>query len=309
MFKQLNSWLKIKSDQRDKVAMKTHLDPMTIKTIGGMLGGAAEAVALQPLDTVKTRVQLRMMPGMGAFAIAKHTVQNEGVSALYKGLTPFLFHLTSKYALRFYINETYRNALKTHTNVNTHAVGFVAGLGAGITEAVLIVTPFEVIKTRLQQQRGLTNLKYEGPIHCAKTIVANEGLGALWKGVIPTVARQGLNQMFLFGCYDLLKQTMWGVTRDAKLEPEKALLTGMVAGMIGPVVNCPVDVAKTRLMAQETVAGVVPKYTGMLQCMHTVAKEEGVASLYRGLLPRVARVAPGQGITFMVMEQVIRALQ
>ena len=29
-----------------------------------------------------------------------------------------------------------------------------AGLGAGVSEALLIVTPFEVVKTRLQQQKG-----------------------------------------------------------------------------------------------------------------------------------------------------------
>jgi solute carrier family 25 citrate transporter 1 len=285
------------------------LDASTIKTIGGMCGGAVEAVALQPLDTIKTRVQLSMVPGMGPVAIAKHTIRHEGVGALYKGLTPFLAHLTSKYALRFYVNELYRNNLTQYTSLNSQTMGFVAGLGAGVTEAVLIVTPFEVIKTRLQQQRGTTNLKYHGPIHCAKTIVATEGAGALWKGVAPTMARQGLNQCFLFGCYDILKQNMWDVSRDAKLEPEKALLTGMVAGMIGPMVNCPVDVAKTRLMGQQTVAGAAPKYTGMFQTMNLVAKEEGVAALYRGLLPRIARVAPGQGITFMVMEQVVRSFQ
>lgn len=37
-----------------------------------------------------------------------------------------------------------------------------AGFSAGITEALIIVTPFEVVKIRLQQQRGLAreHLKY-----------------------------------------------------------------------------------------------------------------------------------------------------
>lgn len=37
-----------------------------------------------------------------------------------------------------------------------------AGFMAGITEALLIVTPFEVVKIRLQQQKGLAydKLKY-----------------------------------------------------------------------------------------------------------------------------------------------------
>lgn len=285
-------------------------DPTVIKTIGGMMGGAVEAVVLQPLDTVKTRLQLSMFPGLGPFGIAQHTIRHEGVAALYKGLTPFVAHLTSKYALRFFINERYRQTLAAHSSLAPSTMGFVAGLGAGITEAVLIVTPFEVVKTRLQQQRGTTNLKYTGPMQCARTIAHSEGIGALWKGVAPTMARQGLNQCFLFGCYDMLKASMWGVGRDAKLEPHKALLTGMVAGMIGPMVNCPVDVAKTRLMGQVTViGGAMPKYTGMIQTMRVVAQQEGFTALYRGLLPRVARVAPGQGITFMVMEQVVRTFQ
>lgn len=37
-----------------------------------------------------------------------------------------------------------------------------AGLAAGVTEALIIVTPFEVVKIRLQQQKGLAyhQLKY-----------------------------------------------------------------------------------------------------------------------------------------------------
>jgi hypothetical protein len=38
----------------------------------------------------------------------------------------------------------------------------VAGFSAGITEALIIVTPFEVVKIRLQQQKGMARelLKY-----------------------------------------------------------------------------------------------------------------------------------------------------
>ena len=38
-----------------------------------------------------------------------------------------------------------------------------AGFMAGVTEALVIVTPFEVVKIRLQQQRGMSKelLKYK----------------------------------------------------------------------------------------------------------------------------------------------------
>lgn len=78
-----------------------------VKTVGGMLGGAVEALALQPLDTIKTRLQLSN-GNVHAFTIGKRTFQQEGFLALYKGLTPFGMNLISKYALRFYSVETYR---------------------------------------------------------------------------------------------------------------------------------------------------------------------------------------------------------
>lgn len=79
----------------------------TVKTLGGMLGGAVEAVALQPLDTVKTRLQLSTSK-VQAGTITRQIFQQEGFLAFYKGLTPFVTHLVGKYALRFYTNETYR---------------------------------------------------------------------------------------------------------------------------------------------------------------------------------------------------------
>ncbi len=45
----------------------------------------------------------------------------------------------------------------------TDARRMAAGFSAGITEALIIVTPFEVVKIRLQQQRGLARdqLRYK----------------------------------------------------------------------------------------------------------------------------------------------------
>lgn len=50
----------------------------------------------------------------------------------------------------------------------------LAGLAAGVTEALVIVTPFEVIKIRLQGQVGLEGLKYHGPIDTAVKTIKNE---------------------------------------------------------------------------------------------------------------------------------------
>jgi hypothetical protein len=60
-----------------------------------------------------------------------------------------------------------------------------AGFAAGITEALLIVTPFEVVKIRLQQQKGLaySQLKYHvgwaaGRVHTSGFVLTGSARSA-----------------------------------------------------------------------------------------------------------------------------------
>ncbi|GJN08178.1 hypothetical protein PR202_ga26071 [Eleusine coracana subsp. coracana] len=74
----------------------------------------------------------------------------EGVRALWKGLTPFATHLTLKYALRLGSNAVLQSAFKDPTTGKVSAQGRLAsGFGAGVIEALLIVTPFEARLLRI----------------------------------------------------------------------------------------------------------------------------------------------------------------
>ena len=138
---------------------------------------------------------------------------------------------------------------------------------AGSTKlSVLHVTIFlrvtfgsTVIKTRLQQQEGRTNLKYKGAVHCASTVVKEEGLTALWRGVMPTMFRNGSNSAFNFGTMALLN-AHWLKKREGdgqQVPVWKTSLAGLISASVGPLFNCPVDVVKTRLMAQVRPADVL----------------------------------------------------
>ncbi len=59
-------------------------------------------VCAQPLDVTKTRLQLdKTGRYKGMVHCGKTIAAEEGVASLYKGLAPFVTHLTIKYALRF----------------------------------------------------------------------------------------------------------------------------------------------------------------------------------------------------------------
>jgi solute carrier family 25 citrate transporter 1 len=70
------------------------------------MGGICEALALQPIDVIKTRLQLDSTGRYkGVFHCGSTIAREEGVRALWKGLTPFAANLTLKYALRFSTNS------------------------------------------------------------------------------------------------------------------------------------------------------------------------------------------------------------
>jgi solute carrier family 25 citrate transporter 1 len=142
--------------------------------------------------------------------------------ALYKGLGAVLSGIVPKMATRFASFETYKGLLadketgktsvggvflgKDHiSNIRliplTHAIlrTHVAGLGAGTTEAVLVVCPMEVVKIRLQAQSHsladpLEAPRYRNAAHAVYSIVREEGFSTLYRGVTLTALRQATNQ-------------------------------------------------------------------------------------------------------------------
>ena len=63
------------------------------------------------------------------------------------------------------------------------------------------------------------------------------------------------------------------------------MLSGGVAASIAEIVTIPLDTAKVRLQVQ----GVGGQYHGMLHCVRTMAVEEGVGSLFKGLTAGLQR--------------------
>ncbi|XP_059427935.1 mitochondrial succinate-fumarate transporter 1 [Corylus avellana] len=283
--------------------------PPYMKAISGSLGGVVEACCLQPIDVIKTRLQLdRSGTYKGIIHCGSTISRSEGVRALWKGLTPFATHLTLKYTLRMWSNAMLQSAFKdSATGKLSNQARLLSGFGAGVLEALVIVTPFEVVKIRLQQQRGLSPelLKYKGPVHCARMIIREEGLRGLWAGAAPTVMRNGTNQAAMFTAKNAFDVLLWKKHEgDGKvLQPWQSMISGFLAGTAGPVCTGPFDVVKTRLMAQTREGGVL-KYKGMIHAIRTIYAEEGLRALWKGLLPRLMRIPPGQAIMWAVADQV-----
>jgi solute carrier family 25 protein 33/36 len=88
--------------------------------------------------------------------------------------------------------------------------------------------------------------------------------------------------------------------------------TGSIVGASGgakavaSLITYPHEVIRTRLR-QPAVGGVI-KYTGLLQTLKLVVREEGVASLYGGLTAHMLRVVPNAACMFLIYELVAAKL-
>lgn len=96
------------------------------------------------------------------------------------------------------------------------------------------------------------------------------------------------------------------VTKDGQepLSPIGGLLGGMSAGCFSTVCNNPFDVVKTRMQGTQSA-----QYKSTLDCFKQIIAKEGIGAFYAGVLPRLGRVVPGQGIIFMSFESIQSLLE
>jgi len=282
--------------------------------IAGGAAGMMEALACHPLDTIKVRMQLSRRaraPGAkrrGFVATGMEIARKETPLGLYKGLGAVLTGIVPKMAIRFTSYEWYKQLLAKESGQITGSANFFAGLAAGVTEAVAVVCPMEVVKIRLQAQHHsmsdpLDIPKYRNAAHAAFTVIKEEGFGALYRGVSLTALRQGTNQAANFTAYTELKDRLQQAQGDptAQLPGWKTSLIGLVSGAVGPFSNAPIDTIKTRLQKTPAEFGqsAMSRITAIASQMW---KQEGVRAFWMGITPRVMRVAPGQAVTFAVYE-------
>lgn len=247
-----------------------------------------EALACHPLDTIKVRMQLsrrQRQPGVkrrGFLKTGMEIAKKETPLGLYKGLGAVMTGIVPKMAIRFTSYEWYKQMLASKEGNISGSANFFAGLFAGVTEAVAVVTPMEVVKIRLQSQHHsmadpLDVPKYRNAAHATYTVIKEEGFGALWRGVSLTALRQGTNQAANFTAYTELKEMLQQQQDDpsAPLPSWKTSIIGLISGAVGPFTNAPIDTIKTRLQRMPAEPGqtAMGRITAIANQMY---KQEGM---------------------------------
>ena len=171
-------------------------------------------------------------------SVMLRVARHEGVGSLWSGLQPALVMSVPGTVLYFAAYEAARDAVAAHAPNRQlrEQAPLLAGGGARLLTAT-IVSPFELMRTRMQAEQALHR---EGMVGGAAALVRREGWGALWKGLPPTLWRDVPFSMLYWTGYELLKARLLarpGAHRsaDGQLAAAHSFACGALSGKPSPL--------------------------------------------------------------------------
>ncbi|XP_048407956.1 probable mitochondrial glutathione transporter SLC25A40 isoform X4 [Stegostoma tigrinum] len=203
------------------------------------------------------------------------------------------------------------------SDLNTNGITPIQQMIASCSGALmtsLIVTPFDVIKIRLQAQRtpfykgkcflycnGLMDHlcvcengsnaawykapgQFKGTLDAFVQIVRNEGLKSLWSGLPPTLIMAVPATVIYFTCYDQLRAFLkYKLGYDGAYIP---LLAGASARVGAVTVISPLELIRTKSQSRKLT------YRELGSVVRIAIAQDGWLSLWRGWGPTVLRDVP-----------------
>jgi len=285
---------------------------IAITSLAGGVSGALEILFTYPFEFAKTQVQLepQKYAGKPFWTCWKDGYREfggfpRGFTAIYRGMPPLIIFGVPRNASRFTSFEATKELLENNTNWGHIPINMLAGFVGGFTEAVLVTTVQETMKVRLIHDRLSPNPRFRNTFHGVSTIVKEQGLTGIYKGLLPTILKQGSNQMIRFPVYFYMKRMLLGnVTDDFSVNGVvkgnlQAMGVGGFAGAASVLGNTPVDVIKTKMQGFQS-----HRYTSALHCIKLTYAEEGFRGFYKGMGARMGRVSADVALTFFFVEKV-----
>lgn len=165
---------------------------------------------------------------------------------------------------------------------------FVAGATAGIAE-ICTMYPLDVIKTRAQLSTSAA--KPEGIFRSLVSIVQKEGALRLYRGILSPLLIEAPKRATKFAANDFYSKCYLKLFGMKQPTQALAVATGVSAGMTEAFLVISFELVKIRMQDKSLVG----KYSGVWDCVRTIAAEEGILAFAKGLEPTLWRHAMWNG--------------
>ncbi|KAJ7076971.1 mitochondrial carrier [Mycena belliarum] len=267
--------------------------------LAGSVGGAAQVLVGQPLDTVKTRAQIAPK-GMfkGPMDIIMQTVRKEGFFALYKGMASPLLGIAGVNSLLFASYAAARRAVSPFGQLTLPQTA-LAGSMAGAANAIL-ASPVEMFKVRMQGQYGEAGDKRLRAI--ASEMWKDWGFRrGVMRGYWVTVAREIPAYAGFYTAYEFSKRKFAAHYGERPLPVWALLASGSTGGIAYWLACYPLDVIKSRVQLRAVPPTGTPVQYIAAETRAILA-EAGWKGLFKGLSPSLLRSIPAAASTFAAFE-------
>lgn len=190
------------------------------------IAGVVTGTATNPIWLIKTRLQLdkehatndgKSRQYKNSFDCARQVVREEGMRGLYRGLTASYLGVAES-TLQWVLYERMKTYLKrrkdniiasgrpmTTWDNFVETTGTLGAAGSAKLFAALLTYPHEVVRTRMRlRPMADGKVKYNGLIHCFKTVWKEEGMVAMYGGLSPHLLRVVPSAAIMFGMYEFV---------------------------------------------------------------------------------------------------------
>merc|ERR1711964_889345 len=235
--------------------------------------------------------------------------RNEGVSSLWRGLSPTLVMTVPANIIYFTGYDWLR--FNNRSPINRYCSDTYAPLISGATARIVAATavgPIEMFRTRLQASRSTGGAHFAETVQGMGEMIAAHGYTSLWRGLTLTMWRD----VPFSGIYWLGYESIRGLLTEAG---EKGRGRSLAAD--GSRVR-----ARSRSQSRENhyntfldsfIAGaekaLAPEERSMPRFLWHIFREEGLAGLWRGWIPRTLKIAPSCAIMISCYEVGKRAFR
>ncbi|KAL7299801.1 hypothetical protein TKK_0007545 [Trichogramma kaykai] len=293
--------------------------------IAGAASGCLTRFICQPLDVVKIRFQLQVEPIKKNSSSKYHSMlqtfrliaKEESVYALWKGHVPAqllsVIFGTSQFYVYILVNQ-YLEQINSLSD-KTKTVHFFSGAFAGCF-ATVTSFPLDTIRTRLIAQSS-QNQAYSGTLHSCAMIYKTETPKGFFRGLLPTLLQIAPHAGLQFGTYELMKDIKFlpgNLPEDShhhkRVSVINSLVAGCLAGLVAKTIVYPLDLARKRMQIQgfehgRKGFGGFFRCSGLIHCLVLTVKQEGVAGLFKGLVPSQWKAALMTALHFTFYEQTL----
>ncbi|KAK4418201.1 Mitochondrial uncoupling protein 2 [Sesamum alatum] len=175
-------------------------------------------------------------------------------------------------------------SIKARWGVSPSDVAYHFGTsGMSVAAATGITHPLDVLKVRLQMQLVGQRGPLTGMGSLSMQVVKTEGLRSLYLGLTPALTRSVLYGGLRLGLYEPSKYVCELAFESTNVFMKIA--SGAFSGAVATALTNPVEVLKVRMQMNTKTT------SGPIQEMQKIASEEGVAALWKGVGPAIARAA------------------